>query len=60
MSEYEVICHENLQTVVEAVMNLMKNGWVPQGGISSQGRGVNAVFVQALVREDQFIKDEDQ
>lgn len=60
MSEYEVICHESLQTVVEAVMNLMKNGWVPQGGISSQGRGVNAVFVQALVREDQFIKEQPQ
>jgi hypothetical protein len=46
MNEYRVLLAPNLQELSEAVKDLMKQGWRPQGGVVID----KTLFYQAMVR----------
>lgn len=48
--EYNVIKGENLEDLINSVNELLSDGWIPQGGISTVVTGVGVEFYQALVK----------
>jgi len=47
------ILTENSYSLLEVkVLNFIKNGWVPQGGISTSIFGISQSFYQAMVMYD--------
>jgi len=51
VKSYLVVQDDNLDNLVEIINNLIKNGWVPKGGISFLQTNSNHVtYLQSMVR----------
>lgn len=54
MRRYRILDAQYKETLQSRVTDLMREGWMPQGGVSLQmeGNGYIHRFFQAMVRED--------
>lgn len=48
--EYKVISGENLTEINKLVNEMLMDGWIPQGGVSTVQTAVGVEFYQALVK----------
>lgn len=56
VTDYEVVWDRDLRLLVQRARELVKEGWEPQGGISSDAD--NGFFMQAMVKYEFKLKDE--
>lgn len=49
--EYTVVRTKNLDELIEKVNSLIKEGWIPQGGICESASRGTVDFYQALIKK---------
>lgn len=50
--EYDIVCNESIDGLIEYVNSYLQQGWQCQGGIGILTQGLNyKVFYQAVVKE---------
>lgn len=49
--QYTIAKGHTTEKLLEEVTSMIKEGWIPQGGISA-ANGTNFIFAQAMIKKD--------